>query len=363
MDFLNSFLEYLVPEEEETVEKFLDNTKNKVNNKNDAIKKLKNFNKNKKTNENIKTDKNNENKTDNNKTVKYIKSITKHKYNRILNNHFTNFLINNYNFTSDNNTFCTVNNKGKHSLNFSNVHYKTYLQKKYIMEIFNGNPYFLKSYFIDNKKEFDELKLEDKIYFFKLTYGAGSYNVGVAKGKKLMTNLQRLSGKFPLIIQEGCENIRLNNGKKEDERVYVLILKFKDKIEYYFYNKSLVRQCVKNFNSKEFREDIYLTNNSKNNGQSKKYFKDIEKESMKKLFKSILPLIPINKTLEHESELLLLGFDIIFNNNNEPRVIEVNNDPMLCNNPLTKKIHYEMFTEIYEYLINKKSFKKFINVF
>ena len=344
MDYFNSFLEYFVQEENNEIEvsKEIEVDKKMV------IKKLNNFN----PKEKLKKFK-----------PGTVKSITTTKFSKIFNREFSRFLVNVYDFSQDDKTFCSVNQEGIHSLNFSNVDYNSYLNKKYILEIFNGNEYFLTSYFIKNKDDFKELKLDNKkIYFFKLTHGAGSYNVGVAQGKKLMTNLNRMSDKYPLIIQEGCENIRLNNGKKEDERLLVLIIKKKEDIKYFFYNKSVVRQCIKKFNPNELKDEIYLTNNYRNKGQCKKFIKDIEINPVKKLLESIIPLIPINKTLKHHTELLLLGFDIIFTQDGTPKVIEINNDPILCNSPENKKMHYQMFTEIYEYLINQKEFENFIKV-
>lgn len=313
---------------------FLDNANNNVlgNNK-------------KKIWENVKN-----NKINFNKKVTNINLFTS----RLFNNGFFEFLkFYGFKLTKDKNTFITSgNNTGKYSLNFSKTNINRSINKVSLSKWCKNSPYYPKSIIINNTKEYNNIKWNNNlIYFIKPWKGEGSKNIAISRGKNVIINKDSIK-KMPLIVQESVKNMRLNNGCKEDERIYVLFIKDKNGISSYLYNITIERKSKFKYNDNITKKSYFTLPCNMGNVSEKKIKFSTEINSIIPLVKDISQkLIPnLNKKLffNHSLEFWLTGWDIIFDNSNKPWLLEINPTPNQCETIYIRNLHYAIYQEILE---------------
>lgn len=209
--------------------------------------------------------------------------------------------------------------------------------KSYLSKFLKSKPYYPKTYIYNkyNKK----LPSYDDIWFIKKcsfsTFGGYDVNV-VNKAKKINEYLEDNNS---YIIQKSINDLYLYNNKKGDIRMYYLVTLYKNKLNFYLYKDGFIKLAKDIYNPNNLSNDTQITNTSqikktddprciifdktfKNYDifiQKIKYiltdFSDEIKKSFPKYYKSYYAL-----------EYQLCGPDIIFDNNFNPYLIELNSN-------------------------------------
>ena len=293
----------------------------------------------------------------------------------LFNNGFHEFLKF-YGFQNDSNepnAFITSKNKnGLYSVNFTDVDNKRFINKMSLSKWCEGSPYYPKTYIVTKKDKFNELNLNpNQKYFVKSIFGVGSLSIGISMGNKIIYRPDILSKK-PLVVQEGVKNMRLNEGRKEDERVYVLWVKINGKIRIFLHTKTMVRMCKKKY-SENIEKDTHFTilvNNP--NGIIKSCKNPCEVDRLipivTDISKRVMPHISKKILNNHVVEFWLTGWDILFDTNNHPWLLEINSRPNQCENLKARLMHYPIYQQIYEMIhshYNNREFelKDFVEIF
>jgi len=294
---------------------------------------------------------------------------------KLFNNGFHEF-IKLYGFKNDakkKNAFITSKNRnGRYSVNFTDVDNNRYINKMSLSKWCKDSPYYPKTFIVTKKEDFNKLPLkQDQKYFVKSIFGVGSKSIGISMGNKLIYRTDILD-KVPVVVQEGIKNMRLNEGRKEDERIYVLWVKIDGKIRVFLHTKTMVRMCKKKY-SENIEKDTHFTilvNNP--HGIIKSCKNPCELELLKPVVldisKRIMPYISKRFFNNHVVEFWLTGWDILFDTNNHPWLLEINSRPNQCENIKARLMHYPIYQQIYEMIHshhNNKEFqlKDFIEIF
>jgi hypothetical protein len=284
----------------------------------------------------------------------------------LFNNGFNEFLKF-YGFQNDSNeknAFITSKNRnGLYSVNFTDVDNNQYINKMSLSKWCEGSPYYPKTFIVTKKDKFNKLDLNpNQKYFVKSIFGVGSLSIGISVGNKLIYRSDILNKK-PLVVQEGVKNMRLNEGRKEDERVYVLWVKIGGKIRVFLHTKTMVRMCRKEY-SDNISKDTHFTilvNNP--NGIIKSCKNPCELELLKPVVsditKRVMPHISKKMTNNHVVEFWLTGWDILFDINNHPWLLEINSRPNQCENLKARIMHYPIYQQIYEMIHSHHNNKEF----
>lgn len=262
-----------------------------------------------------------------------------------------------YRFKVDNNPFiCSKNTKGKYSLNFTFLDNDRFLNKVSISNFCKGSIYFPKSFIVNNKEEYDTIDLNpDKKYFVKPQYCAGSQKVGISMGKNIVFRPE-LIGSFPLVFQENVENLRLCNSKKEDERIFILYLKHNKKIRTFMYLNSIVRICKFKYSNKIEKKTHFTINDTLGKYNEKRIKFPCESNLIIPLVKDISPRIlsSVSKQMRnnHKAEFWLTGWDVIFDKNNFPWLLEINSRPNQCESMKSRIVHYQIYQQILDMMVS-----------
>lgn len=253
-------------------------------------------------------------------------------------------------------TFITSKTKnGKYSINFTDVDNDKFINKISTSIWCNGSPYYPKTHIVNSIDEYNKLTLKNtQKYFVKAKMGAGSKKIGISIGKVLKYRPEVLEN-FPLVFQENINNLRLNDGRKEDERAYILWIKKNGKIRVFLYNKTMVRMCTTKY-SEEISRNTHFTINVDWKEAIEKRIKDpCEIDSIKKLIsdisRRILPNISKKINNNHRAEFWLTGWDILFDSNNYPWLLEINSRPNQCETLFSRELHFEIYQQILEIII------------
>jgi hypothetical protein len=312
-----------------------------------------------------------------NKNIKfndYISNITISDSN-LFNGGFHEF-IKLYGFKNDSNkknAFITSKNRsGRYSVNFTDVDNNRYINKMSLTKWCESSPYYPKSFIATKKEDFNKLPLnQDQKYFVKSIFGVGSKSIGISMGNKLIYRPDILE-KVPVVVQEGVKNMRLNEGRKEDERVYVLWVKINGKIRVFLHTKTMVRMCKKKY-SESIAKDTHFTiqvNNPHGIIKSCKNPCEVDRliPVVSDISKRVMSHISKKMLNNHVVEFWLTGWDILFDTNNHPWLLEINSRPNQCESVKSRLMHYPIYQQIYEMInshYNNREFelKDFIEIF
>jgi len=252
---------------------------------------------------------------------------------------------------------------GNFSINFSNVNVRNYINKYSVSVWCQDSPYYPKSHIIKSRNEYNILQLdENKKYFVKPMIGEGSRNIGVSMGKNMVYRGYLLN-EFPLVFQEGVKDLRLNDGRKEDERVYVLFMKYNQKFKIFLHTKTMVRMCKLKY-TEEFNKNNHFTINVKwMDGIDKRCKFPCELDKLiplvQDISRRILPNIETKMSNGHLVEFWLTGWDALFDVNNHPWLLEINPMPNQCESIKARIMHYAIYQEIFEFILALDNGKKY----
>ena len=253
------------------------------------------------------------------------------------------------------NTFITSGNKtGSYSLNFSNINVNSHINKVSLTKWCNYSPYYPKSFLLENKSQLNRLNLnQNQMYFVKPARGEGSKNIGISYGKNI-TLRPEIINKTPLIFQQDVENPRLQNGCKQDERIYVLFIKT-NQIKTYLYKKGMVRTSKFKLTNKVSIKSHFTLPCNVGKVSTKELKEKIEVDLIKPLIKDIsskvIPHLTQKLDYNHKAEFWLTGWDIIFDTNNHPWLLEINPTPNQCESYFARTVHYPIYQEILDMIV------------
>ena len=263
------------------------------------------------------------------------------------------------------NAFITSKNKsGLYSVNFTDVDNNRYINKMSLSKWCEGSPYYPKTFIATKKDEFNKLVLDpNQKYFVKSIFGVGSKSIGISMGNKLIYRPDILD-KAPIVVQEGVKNMRLNEGRKEDERVYVLWVKINGKIRVFLHTKTMVRMCKIKYSENIAKETHFTIQVNNPNGIIKSCKNPCELELLKPIVvdisKRVMPHISRKMTNNHVVEFWLTGWDILFDTNNHPWLLEINSRPNQCESAKARLMHYPIYQQIYEMIHSHHNNREFV---
>lgn len=292
---------------------------------------------------------------------------------RLFNNGFLEYIAF-YGFSQNKNsknTFITSGNKnGSYSLNFSNISINNHINKVSLTKWCNKSPYYPKSFLLEKKSELSNLLLnENQMYFVKPARGEGSKNIGISYGKNI-TLRPEIINKTPLIFQQDVANPRLQNKCKQDERIYVLFIKT-NQIKTYLYRKGMIRTSKFPLTDKVSIKSHFTLPCNVGKVSTKEIKEEIEVDRIKPLIKDIssrvIPHLTSKLDFNHKAEFWLTGWDIIFDKNNYPWLLEINPTPNQCESYLARTLHYPIYQEILDMIVamhshNQIPLKNFIPI-
>ena len=253
------------------------------------------------------------------------------------------------------NTFITSGNKsGKYSLNFSNTNINNHINKVSLTKWCSKSPYYPNSFLIENKEQLKNLQLNNnKMYFVKPARGEGSKNIAISIGKNLQMRPEIIKN-TPLIFQQNVDNLRLFNNRKQDERIYVLFIKT-NTIKTYLYKKGMVRTSLFPYTKKISIKSHFTLPCNVGKVSEKKIKSEIEINRIKPLIKDIasklIPHLTQKLDYNHKAEFWLTGWDIIFDTNNHPWLLEINPTPNQCESYFARTLHYQIYQEILDIIM------------
>ena len=298
----------------------------------------------------------------------FNKKIKKKKKKNVLglarNNTFSIFMIQNeiekllikdkyFKENNKNLDYCNVDNKSKIANTLYCINVNHLGNKFWFTKLFNQQSFSTEKYLFSNK----ETPLRKHMDFYK--YEINSFKskeycnwyvkpVGGASGKGIIItkNPEKLEvNQLPPNIYVIEKEIipMLTKKRKFDIRLHVMISYYNNKLEVYMPNDCLCRICPKKFNESSNDKDTKITNLfQRENSVVDKYQKPLSKLFSKKKYISLMKKIKkviynsskiIEKKIEnnYKSEFIneyhLFGYDIMFDKNEVPYIIEINNNP------------------------------------
>jgi hypothetical protein len=313
----------------------------------------------------------------NNKNIWEVIKNTNHKFSknhlitnlnistsRLFNKGFLEY-ISFYKFSKNKNapnTFITSGNKtGSYSINFSNINIDNHINKVSLTKWCQNSPYYPKSFLLENKSQLNNLPLQpNQMYFLKPAHGEGSKNIGISYGKNIVLRPEIIN-KTPLIFQQDVSNPRLHNGCKQDERIYVLFIKT-NQIKTYVYKKGMVRTSKFPLTEKVSIKSHFTLPCNVGKVSTKELKEAIEVNHIKPLIKDIssrvIPHLTQKLDNNHKAEFWLTGWDIIFDKNNYPWLLEINPTPNQCESYFARTVHYPIYQEILDMIVAMDSNKQ-----
>lgn len=209
--------------------------------------------------------------------------------------------------------------------------------KLYLSKLLKNKPYYPETY-IYNKNNKNLPKYDD-IWFIKKcgfsTYGG--YDVNVINN---VNNINRyIKDNSSYIIQKSISNLYLYDNKKGDIRMYYLVTLYKNKLNFYLYKDGFIKLAKDYYDPNNLSNDIQITNTSQIKKTDNprcilfdKTFKnyDIFISKMKYILtdfsNEIKKSFPSYYKSYYALEYQLCGPDIIFDNNYNPYLIELNSN-------------------------------------
>lgn len=286
--------------------------------------------------------------------------LVKNKYNlHIYKNFFNDYKIN--------------KNKYKFEIEFNYVYFK----RKY-------NYYFFKKFYPWNKILF--CNMSKKLDFVPKTYNYNirksvcnkediwfikPYNSSCGRGiivtKNIFNYINYYKKKDNMVFQKSVKNLLLYNFRKQDQRIYLLFYKIKNKLNVYIYKEGLTRFSSKNFNSDKLSFEYQLTNTSLftgNNENSCELFSKNPnyqvlynqiKNNTCKLIKNYF-----NSDFLPNNTFHLFGLDFVPDKNYQTWLIEINDNPMgiVESDPkIIKEMKKKMIYDLFNIVIYNKNIK------
>lgn len=271
-----------------------------------------------------------------------------------------------------------------------------FLDNKYEMSrYFNKHPfsYTPNSILINNKDELKNIKLQnDKLYFLKtgeysvfgnkISYekseGHSGKGVFVIKKENEKWIGSKMKNRNKYVLQDGVENMLLNDGRKFDVRTHVLFLKIDNRFKMYMWHDSYLRICVNKYDEKSLKNNDHLTNvhrqHFKENfdfNKNQKLLSDLPeydkinaniKNACKELFLSINQNLKIQA--DKRPSMWIVGLDFIIDNDLKPWLLEINHNPGFMgeqNQKKYKKINYSAMVDFADLILEKISRNQMIN--
>ena len=182
----------------------------------------------------------------------------------------------------------------------------------------------------------------DKIYFLKSSGSSGGRGVHVVNSKKMVDDIMT-SHPGVYLLQEEVPNLKLINNKKFTLRCYVLLTDTKE----IFLHKNIL--CIHHGADYSPTLDRNIHIDHKIHKYSN-YSNDEVFLQLQDLFFNVC--CPFIKDELLEDQYIILGADILLDNNNKPYIIEINTFPNMQYDD--KKV---------EYVIKKEMFSDFLNLY
>jgi len=246
----------------------------------------------------------------------------------------------------------SASNIGKYSINFTDVDLKKNFNYILLTQLLNGSSYYPQSYILRNKEDYHNLFLNTKQKYFVKGL---KKNTGISFGKNVVFRKEVLEN-FPLIFQENINHLRLNNGYKEDEILYVLFVKNIEKIRTFIHTKTMIQTAKEKYNDKiNLNNHFTFLKNCKNPAEMDKLVplvRFVSQKLMNNISKKLLK--------DHEVEFWLTGWNIIFAANNHPWLLGINPTPNQCENNEARKVHYPIYQQILEMIFSHENKKEYI---
>ena len=219
-----------------------------------------------------------------------------------------------------------------------------YLQYQSMFNYFNGKlPYYIPLTFKFTKQSMNTLKI---LFRNKIMWIIKPENSLARRGVTVVDSYNKLKESISSttwnnwIIQKYINNPLLLNNKKFHFRLYVIVLKYKNQVNTYYYNKGFIYTADKPFNINDLSNDVQLSGeNSKNNvyifpqkiieliGKDKynniilPQFKEIVKNTIRATYHT---LICPNQDVSNNKCFKLLGYDILIDKNLKLYLAEIN---------------------------------------
>ena len=273
-----------------------------------------------------------------------------------------------------------------------------FLDNKYEMaRFFQKHPYSYtpNSVLVPTRESIKQIKTEkDKTYFLKSgeysVYGnKASYDKSQGHSGKGVFVIQDRNNKWMVskmkqrnkyVLQDGVENMMLNEGRKFDIRTHALFLKVGNRFKMYMWHNSYLRICVNEYNPNSLNEGDHLTNIHRQHfkegfdyNKNQKLLSDLPeyeeinkniKDACKELFYSLNTNLKIN--VDENPAMWIVGLDFIIDNNLKPWLIEVNHNPgYLGEQNMRKytKINYNSMVDLADNILEKVLRNQMINDF
>tara|TARA_B100000902_G_C27301411_1_gene913037 strand:+ start:145 stop:1164 length:1020 start_codon:yes stop_codon:yes gene_type:complete len=209
--------------------------------------------------------------------------------------------------------------------------------KMHLSKFLKNKSYYPETYIYNkyNKK----LPKKDDIWFIKKcgysTYGG--YDVNMVNNVNDIKGYLKDNNSY--IIQKTIDNLYLYDNKKGDIRMYYLVVLYKNKLNFYLYKDGFIKLAKDNYNKNNLSIDTQITNTSQLKKTDKprcimfnKSFHNYDvfiekiKVIMKDFSEDIKRSFPSYYKSYYALEYQLCGPDIIFDNNYNPYLIELNSN-------------------------------------
>jgi len=219
----------------------------------------------------------------------------------------------------------------------------TYPETEKILKSKHFRLYFSPKVYPDTKVK--ECSFFNGEAYYPETYLRNPYKVGKwfikpsrgsnGKGILITDNLKNIKSN-DVVFQRSVENLLLNNNKKQDIRVFVVLQTYKGHLYSYIYNEAYVRLSSKKYDKDDFNINTQLTNFAIYNGDINE---SLEKFTDQPYYNEIYPKIKdividfsnkIYKNINNKTQrnlIQLFGFDFIPDNNNKVWLLEINDSP------------------------------------
>jgi len=255
---------------------------------------------------------------------------------------------------------CSASNPGKYCINFINFKCVQFFNKISTSLLLKNCPFYPKTHIFMNKNQMEQNNIDLTIYYFvKPKFGFQSKNISYYKGK---TPLIFHKLQFPLIFQEEIQNLKKINNRRFDIRVHIIYIKMETCVKAFYYNDIIQRLA--------FNSDNIFTNVSNHNKLSELIIPDYCNKNLLITLQSANNTIiqKLNKEKLHKKlEILIVGYDIMVDNNDKHWILEINCTPSLSYGGNIQKSIMSMMEEIFYIIINydktsQISTKKFIEI-
>jgi len=207
--------------------------------------------------------------------------------------------------------------------------------KLYLSKFLQKKKYYPKTHIYNNKNRY--IPNDNNTWFIKkCDYTSfGGKNIYIANSHKDIKNVLGQSNTY--IIQKSISDVYLFNGIKGDMRMHYLITLYKNKLKFYLYKDGHIKLAKYKYNKDNITTEVQLTNVSQvkenESARSLHFSQDLVnyepmflkiKYLLTDLSKEIKKSFPPKYKSFYALEYQLCGPDIIFDNNMNPYLLELN---------------------------------------